>query len=298
MRIRQWRHRDAPRLPGLLEPAADPLWVDQFHALHGPDRDNGVWRRTLVAVDGNDQMIGCATVTENPLHGGRFPCAVDVAPSARRRGVGTVLVEEIRALRADPSRPLSTKVRQQDCAAMAFVSSIGGRVYQTSPCAVVDPRAPGVQRWARSRSDRDCRTLEGIAAPEVARAFATIYNSIHRLWSPVTDDALLDEVAAQEATDVDRRSSVGVWSDGRLVAAAFTFRSAEGFEVVAETVRGDEPGGFDAVADAVAMVIRLVARRDAGLITFDSHLGDPHLQPVLPAIPHARSDPLDLIEID
>jgi len=216
----------------------------------------------------------------------------------RLPAVGTRLVEEIKAWRPEQSRPLSTKVRQRDCAATAFVSSIGGRVYQTSPGTVIDPRAPGVQRWALSRSSRDCRALEDIAVPEVAQAFAAVYQWIHRPWSPVTNKALLDEVAAQEAADVDRGCSVGVWSAGRLVAAAFVFGAAGGFEVVAETVRGDEPGGIDAVADAVAMVIRLVERRDAGLITFDSHLGDPHLQPVLAAIPHARSDPLDLVEID
>lgn len=298
MRLRQWHQHDAQQLTSLLDPDADPLWVNQFHALHGPDLDDSGWRRTLVAVDDNDQLMGCATVVESTLHGGRFPCAVDVAPRVRRRGVGTRLAEEIKALRPDQSRPLSTKVRQRDGAAMAFVSAVGGRVYQTSPGIVVDPRAPSVQRWARSRSGRDCRTLEDIAVPEVAQAFAAVYRWIHRPWSPVTSDALLDEVAEQEAADVDRRCSAAVWSGGRLVAAAFAFSSAEGFEVVAETIQSDQPGGIDAVADAVAMVIRSAQCRDGALITFDSHLSDPHLHPVLETLPHARGDALDLIEIN
>ena len=298
MRLRQWHQHDVLQLDSLLAPDVDPLWVNQFHALHGPDRGERDWQRTLVAADDNDQMIGCVTATESPLHGGRFPCAVDVAPHARRRGVGRRLIEEIKALRPDHTRPLSTKVRQRDSAATAFVSAVGGRVYQTSPGIVVDPRAPGVQRWARSRSSQDCRTMEGIEVAAVAQAFAAVYQWIHRPWSPVTNDALLNEVAAQEAADIDRVCSAAVWSGAQPVAAAFAFPSVDGFEVVAETIQRDQPGGIEAVANAVAMVIRSAEGRDGAVITFDSHLSDPHLHPVLAALPHARTDALDLIEIN
>lgn len=159
MRLRQWDPNDASPLSSLVQPDADPLWVDQFHALHGPDRDEGDWRRTVVAVDDSDRMIGCATVTESALHGGRFPCAIDVAPRARRSGIGRRLLEEMKALRPDQSRPLSTKVRRSNSAAMAFVSAVGGRAYQTSPGIVLDPRASSIQRWASSRSCPDCRTM-------------------------------------------------------------------------------------------------------------------------------------------
>lgn len=297
MRLRQWHQDDVSQVDSLLQPSADPLWVKQFHALHGPDRDGSGWSRTMVAVDTDGRMVGCATVAESLLHGSRLPCAIDVAPHARRRGIGTRLLKEMRALRLDDSRPLSTKVRQRDSVAMAFVSAVGGRMYQRSPGIVVNPRATGIQQWVQSRPVYGCRNLEETPIPELAQAFAALYEWIHRPWSPVTSEEVLSQTAAMEASDIDRAGSAGFWRDGQLLAVAFAFDSTEGVEVVAETIRPDEPGGIDAVADAVAMVIGSAERRDRGFVAFDSHLSDPHLQPVLAALPHVRTHPLDLIEI-
>lgn len=199
MRIRQWRGDDERHLPSLLEPDADPLWVAQFHSLHGPDRDR--------------------------------------------------------------------------------------------------PRTSGVQRWVASRPVRYCRNLSDMDLTEVARAYATVYEWIHEPWSAVTNNDLLLEVAAMEAAEVNRACSAGTWVDGRLSAVAFAFPSAEGFEVVAETMRHGETNGIDAVADAVAMVLRSVASVGGRAVSFDSHVSDPHLQPVLAELPHAGDDPLSLIEI-
>lgn len=296
MRFRQWREQDAVQLGSLLHPDTDALWVTQFHALHGPDRDSGQWSRTLVAVDAEDQMVGCATVSESPLHGGRLPCAVDVAPHARRCGIGRALFEELMALRPDGRRPLSTKVRQKDSAAMAFAAAMDGRVYQCSPGIVVDPRAPDVQRWAHSHAGRHCRNLEDASLGELGAMFAAVYEWIHRPWSPVTNNSLLAEVAALEVAGADRSGSAGAWRAGRLAAVAFAFRTGEGFEVVAETIQPDTPDGVAAVAEVVAMVIASAGQLDGALLAFDSHLSDSHLQPVLAELPWARTDPLDLIE--
>ncbi|WP_418001828.1 hypothetical protein ACNO8X_16210 [Mycobacterium sp. PDNC021] len=297
VRLRQWQGDDALQLARLLDPAADPLWVEHFHALHGPDRDGPGWRRTRVAVDASDQMIGCATVAKSLLHGGRFPCAVEVCTRARRLGIGTRLIEEMKALRPDRSLPLSTKLRQRNRAAIAFVSTVGGREYQCSPGIVVDPHAPGVQRWVATRSVQNCRNLEAMDLAAAGQAFAAVYEWIHGPWSPVTSKDVLLEVAATEVAEADRTSSAGTWLGGRLAAVAFAFPSAEGIEVVAETIRDGEPSGIDAVADAVATVIRSAGSHAGALVSFDSHVSDPHLQPVLADLPHVRNDPLYLIEI-
>jgi len=297
VQFRQWREQDAVQVGSLLDADADAVWVSQFHALHGPAREGREWRRTLVAVDAVDRLIGCATLTESLLHGGRLPCAVDVAPRARRRGIGRALFEEMKALRPDGVLPLSTKVRQRDSAAMAFAAAVGGRVYQCSPRVAVDPRAPVVERWARSRPARHCRNLHDVSVGELGAAFAAVYEWIHRPWSPVTNKDVLAEVAATEAAHIDRAVSAGAWRAGRLAAVAFAFRSREGFEVVAETVRPNTPGGVDAVADVIALVIASAGQRGESLVAFDSHLSDPHLQPVLADLPHVRTDPLNLIEI-
>ena len=296
-RLRQWHGDDALQLTSLLDPDADPVWVEQFHALHGPDCDGPGWRRTRVAVDASDQMIGCATVAKSLLHGGRFPCVVEVCARARRLGIGTKLAEEMKALRPDRSLPLSTKLRQRNSAAIAFVSTVGGREYQCSPGIIVDPQALGVQRWVATRSVQNCRSLEGMDLTEVGKAFAAVYEWIHAPWSPITNESLLLEVAATEAAAADLTCSAGTWFGGRLAAVAFAYPSAEGIEVVAETIRRGEPSGIDAVADAVATVIRSAGRHDGVLVSFDSHVSDPHLQPVLADLPRVRNDPLYLIEI-
>lgn len=296
MQFRQWHQSDTSHLAALLDPAADPLWVDQFHGLHGPDREGPEWCRTRVAIDPEGQMIGCATITLSALHGSRLPCAVEVAPHARRRGLGRALIAEMKALRMSRTTPLSSKVRQSDSAAMGFVSAVGGRAYECSPGIVIDVGDSEIQRWAQSRSSSSCRTLEGSSPLELSDAFAALYEWIHRPWSPVTSSAVLTSVAALEVADVDRACSAGVWSGGQLVAVAFAFPAPVGFEVVAETTRGGEDGGIEAVADAVAMVIRSVRRRGQSLVSFDSHRSDPHLQPVLARLPHAKDDPRYLVE--
>jgi len=108
--IRPWRAGEELVVDTVLGPEADELWVSQFHRLHGADQ---VWpelRRTLVAIAGGGAMIGCASVAVNVLHSGRLPCAVEVAPHARRRGVGSALLSAIDAARPG-AEPLSTKIR-------------------------------------------------------------------------------------------------------------------------------------------------------------------------------------------
>ena len=297
VRIRPWRSSDGSDVDSLLDAPGDALWERQFHGLHGPDCDGAAWRRCRVAVDRADTVIGAATVIGNPLHAGRTPCAIEVARPWRRRGVGSILMAQMRALRPDTSRPLSTKLPAGDTAAQAFVTRAGGRVYQRCPGVIVDASDPRVRQWAAVQPKATCTDLTAVDTDLLAAAFADLYAWSHRDWSPVTDTEELMRVSRQEVAEADRALSVGAWVDDRLAAVALAFDSDDGVEVVAETVRPTQPRGEELVAASLATLMETLAVRGGGHICIDGHVTDPHLQPVLNRIPHNNAEPVDLLEI-
>lgn len=280
-------------MAGLLDADADELWVQQFHVLHGPDGDDP-WRRSRVATDRDGQVIGCATVTSSALHPGRLPCAVDVAPAWRRRGVGSALLAAVGAERPD-ARPMSSKARLSNTAATAFVTAVGGRPYQHCPGIAVDPRAEDVRRWALARRSGSCRDL--VEATDLVSVFAELYRWIHQTWSPAGDMAVLAQVAGEDVADADLTLSSGYWVAGRLTAVAFAFPRGEACDVVAETVTADVPDGDQAVAGVVATTLLRCAERGVTDVQFDGHETDPHLAGVLRDLPGFRADPLALVEL-
>uniref|UniRef100_UPI0013A6F8BB GNAT family N-acetyltransferase n=1 Tax=Mycolicibacterium llatzerense TaxID=280871 RepID=UPI0013A6F8BB len=296
--LRSWSTKDEAHLDSLLSADVDPLWREQFHGLHGPDRDGTDWRRTRVAVDDHDRMVGCASIVHNPLHPGRFPCAVEVVPAWRRRGIGTALLDTVKELRANVSHPLSTKVRASDSAATAFLTSQGGLVYQRCPAAVLDAHDPSVQRWINAQPSIGCTDLTNLSARQLSAAFSTQYLWTHRSWSPVGDLDALAAAAKVDMADLDRALSAAAWHDGRLAAVAFAFRAPTQIEVVAETLDEAEPDGEHRLAQAVAFMLRAVRRQQhCHVVAVDGHVTDPHLQPVLDSIPTLTTNPLHLIEI-
>lgn len=48
--IRAYEPEDAARVAALIDESTAPLDVWKLHQLHGPDRDEGGWKRTRVAV--------------------------------------------------------------------------------------------------------------------------------------------------------------------------------------------------------------------------------------------------------
>ncbi|AQT77991.1 hypothetical protein B1R94_00175 [Mycolicibacterium litorale] len=285
VRVRPWRPDDKTAVASLLDTSADVLWKNQFHVLHGLDDDGVQWRRSRIAIDRTDAVIGAATVITNPLHAGRMPCAIEVAPSWRRRGVGSLLLEQMRNLRPDTSRPLSTKLRP-DAPAMAFIDRIGGRVYQRCAGVVIDASHPSVRQWAGAQPKANCTDLAALDTDMLVTAFANLYTWSHRSWSPVTDIYELMEVSRQDITHVDRMASSGAWADGQLAALALAFPSDDGIDVVAETIhpRTSHFRGQELVASALATVLETLTSRGGGHVYIDGHLTDPHLQPVLDLI--------------
>ncbi len=48
--IRAYEAEDAARVAALIDESTPPLYAWKLHQLHGPDRDEGGWKRTRVAV--------------------------------------------------------------------------------------------------------------------------------------------------------------------------------------------------------------------------------------------------------
>lgn len=295
--IRPWRPSDGPAVESLLDASADALWQKPFHGMHGPDGEGPSWRRCRVATDRTDTVIGAATIIVNPLHAGRMPCAIEVAPQWRRRGVGSILLVQMRALRPDASRPLLTKLRP-DTPGAAFVARMGGRAYQHCPGILVEASDPRVRRWAAAQPKATVTDLCALGTDVLAAAFADLYEWTHRDWSPVTDTNELMQVSSQEIVEIDRALSTGAWDGGRLAALALAFPSDDGIEVVAETLHPLQPDGEEFVAGALATLLETLAQRGGGRAYLDGHVTDPHLQPVVDRMPHSGTTPIDLLEIE
>lgn len=300
MQIRVWAMDDADAIDALLDPEPDPLWAGQGHRLHGEPREGERWRRTWLAVRDGD-VLGAVTLGRNWVHPARYSCAVEVAPGARRRGVGRRLVEHALAVRPEPL-PLNGKVRERDPAGRGLSDTLGATSYQRSPCPRLNPPAPDVRAWCETAwcetYDADVASFEAMDSTQIASAFAELYRWIHEGWAPVGPEHALAAMCEQLAAETDRALSRGLWRDGRLVAAAFMFRAEAGrAECVVETLRRDEPEGTAAVAAVVAGV--LGAAREAGRreVEFDGHDTDPHLAPVVAGLPPHDDDPLLVVEL-
>ncbi|MDZ7886640.1 MAG: GNAT family N-acetyltransferase [Mycobacterium sp.] len=209
--------------------------VQQFHSLHGPDLSGDTWRRTVVAADRDGDLVGCASVTVNAPHPQRFPCATEVAPPYRRRGLGATLLVAARRLRPYDAA-LSAKIRACDQPAQRFLARVAGSRYQQCLAAVIDPRHRSVQEWSATRPIPGCTDLTELGVAQLVDLFARQYLWVHEAWSPVGDRELSTRIASEEVGACDREVSSVRWVDGRIAAVAFAFPSDDGFEVVAETV--------------------------------------------------------------
>jgi hypothetical protein len=135
--------------------------------------------------------------------------------------------------------------------AVGFVASAGGHTYQRSPGIAIDPRDPDVRRWAATRSAATCTDLADVSVGVLCAAFADLYLWVHRPWSPVSSMSALERRQTKRSLTSIVSSAPARGRETRLAAVGFAFRSAGGFDVVAETLDEAEPFGSELLADAV-----------------------------------------------
>lgn len=297
--LRPWRSGDERLIDGLIGPSSDPLWVSQYHALHGPEVDDARWSRTIVATNIHGHLVGAATIAVNPIHPGRYESAVEVHRDARRCGLGSHLVHALHALRLE-QLPLSTKLRSRDSCAASFVAKFGGRNYQRCPCTTVDPREQAVTSWCARNSppaESVVGDLHGFSNTDLIDALARQYVWVHEQWSPVGDLGALREAIGRMLLSVDRGVSSVVSIDRKMCALSLAFIDGTRCEVVAETVEADQYNGRQLVAACVARTIGSAAASGLASVEFDGHESDPNLYPVTQSIPGRSDDPLNLVEV-
>jgi len=298
MLIRDWQPGDEAAVDALLEPAADPLWAVQSHRLHGERRDGPRRRRTLVAVEGRE-LVAAATVAANRLHSGRLWGAIEVAVGHRRQGLGRVLLDAIRDLRP-AELPIAGKVRPGS-PADAFVTAVGGTVFQRCRGVQVDAGDPALRHWCANVEPVDDVTVgpvTGLDTDTLVAAFAEMYRWVHEDWLAVTVPAALADVSADIVAAADRSLTTGAWTNGRLAATSWVTRRPDGtLEIFAETQRRDEPRGTELLAMTVACSLTAAADAGLGVLEFDGHVTDPHLATIVDSSPHIGLNPLLLVEI-
>jgi hypothetical protein len=174
-------------------------------------------------------------------------------------------------------------MREHDDAAAGLLVHFGGMTYARSPCPVVVPSDQPTRSWCAAHGG-DAVALAGLDRTDLVIAYADLYRWMHERWSPVRSEPALLEMSGLMIDELDAEVSAGVLSEGRLVAAAFAFRDGPGLEVVAETIRRDEPGGVAALGAAIAAMLRAADKAGIERVEFDGHDADPHLAPLLVGI--------------
>lgn len=295
--LRPFAIEDESALACLIDDDSDPLWVAQGHRLHGPARDGERWRRTLLA-DSDGRLVGAGTIARNRIHPGRYNLAIEVAAPYRRRGIGGVLLAALRELRPEPL-PLATKLRESDPAAMAFLRTGGGRVYQRCPAVRPIPASAEITDWCRHQlapTGTELVSPAGVSQMKLAEFFGHQYLWMHEQWSPA-DPGPLRELAQDMVAEADPGLSVLAVHAGGVAAIAWAFPEGDGsVTIVCETLRRDTPEGVPVVAAALARCLQKLAAAGISRVELDGHVTDPHLAPVVDTLPAQPSDPLLLVE--
>jgi GNAT superfamily N-acetyltransferase len=171
VRVVEWQPRHRANLDQALGPP-DVLCAQSRPAL-GPPTAGPLWRFTFVAeCDG--EPVGAAVAFAPRWHSQRLWASVQVAPTHRRRGIGTALLQAVREHTRPDGRPLRAKVFAASPASH-FAAARGFTVIQSSRTFRLEAR--------RSPSHRDL-IVEAPAPPSIAAAaFRDFYLSSHN-WDP------------------------------------------------------------------------------------------------------------------
>lgn len=132
------------------------------------------------------RLIGVSTLSPPSRHPHRF-VAVDVAEPARRQGVGSALLAEIRE--SSGGSPLVSRLRPWDHASNRFFDAHGFPLVERAVSCVVDPQDPPIHEWIEStlsgvdESTRLVEPSDRLSIEQTAEVLARWYENTH-WWSP------------------------------------------------------------------------------------------------------------------
>ena len=210
--IGPWQGDDGVALDKVLG-ETDAL-TSQFRQQHGPPAADPF--RTSVVARNDSGPVGVATAFSSRWHPRRLWVSVEVSPRHRRRGIGSELLEGVRAV--SRQRPLRGKVFAGSAAA-GFAAAHDFRVIQRSRTVRIDRPLPLTPQLP----------VEFDAAPDaVAAALFDVYLRTHG-WDPPgdigVDDVLAVHVAEAAVTLMVRDAA------GAVLAAAGLYDEVDGLEL-------------------------------------------------------------------
>jgi GNAT superfamily N-acetyltransferase len=245
MRVRPLASDDADAIRTILDAIyRDDRWVRSLHeGSHGLPIDNPTFRRSSLVAELDGVVVGAGTISHGQRHPRRSWLAIDVAPAERRRGIGSVLLDE---LRRSTERPLCARARFADEASIGFLRRHRFGLLERSWGGRFDPAAI-VGRLPELKIGRP-PTLD-----EAAAFFERWYSETHQ-FDPPTPWPLQRAREFFCGDDLIPDSLVCVRDDGSLIAAGSLIRTPgydsgdELYFVWAGTLGIDQRAATDVVA--------------------------------------------------
>lgn len=301
MLIRPYQDHDQAAVRRLLDQSwpNDPV-MRELHDLHGPAHLSP-WQQTLIA-EADGVVVGAGTARHGQKHPARYWLVLNVAPAARRRGIGSRLFTALAALTCHDPRPFRVQARPSDTPTMKFLQQRGFQPLARTWEGTIDPQdgeaqsrltdlARGAERFRLSRPRGEALDASRV---ELARFYAAWYQAIHA-WDPPSP--WLDDQAVEHfcGADLIANSVICAYRDGRLVGAGslitppFNPLPDELYLVQVGTLglEGDDTRALTAalVADLIAC-----AAREGKLIRFEVDDAHVDLWRVIEALPLVSGD--------
>lgn len=276
--LRPWQEGDDLQLMQIW-PDADNIQASVFRAKLGPDTDSP-WQRSIV-VEHQGIPVAAGTVYETSLHDARLWAYVEVAPDHRRRGVGRLILDQLRKHAATaPSgvSALRTKVVPETSGA-GFAQWAGLGSIQRTRMVRVNAGALAPQPLRADDADRLDQAVEDLATGslELTQALWDFYRSVHE-WDPPAEQSLgrvnrlfLSDEAEAFGAIVVRDDVIAAQHDGKkgpISAFAVSYRSLDA-DAPGREIPEDEPTevllGYDinaprAAEDVEQLLALLVAQ--------------------------------------
>lgn len=157
-----------------------------FRTMLAVDSDEAPWRRTLVA-EHQGIPVAAATVYETSLHNRHLWAYVEVAPDHRRNGLGTELLQRLRAEAASaPSGVTSLRAKVAvGSSGAAFAAASGLHEIQHSRTVRVEAGSVPPVPLRINDDDQPTQAIEDIAtgSVELTKKFWDFYRRSHQ-WDP------------------------------------------------------------------------------------------------------------------